>query len=128
MSLDAVARKYVEIQAAEREIIRAFSTAGDLLSQISDYQGGDKETSENLATQLLGGIQEIQSRLLEVADNFKAVLPDGRNTYKTEAEEYAAVLHVQALEQRLAIVRAELANHNVGASQGSADEQAMQAT
>ena len=87
MSLDAVARKYVEIQAAERvttpniwiaclalcddhsaslckhgsailqEIIRAFSTAGDLLSQISDYQGGDKETSENLATQLLGGIQ-----------------------------------------------------------------------
>lgn len=87
MSLDAIARKYVEIQAAERvttphiwmacaalfadhsvplckhgsatlqEIIRAFSTAGDLLSQISDPQGGDKETSEVLATQLLGGIQ-----------------------------------------------------------------------
>ena len=87
MSLDAIARKYVEIQAAERvtiphiwiacaalcddhsaplckhgsailqEIIRAFSTAGDLLSQISDHQGGEKETSEILATQLLGGIQ-----------------------------------------------------------------------
>ena len=41
-------------------------------------------------------------------------------------QEYATVLHLQALEQRLAIVRAELADHNMGASQGSADEQAMQ--
>ena len=40
-----------------QEIIRAFSAAGDLLSQISDGQGGDKEKSENLATQLLEGIQ-----------------------------------------------------------------------
>ena len=36
------------------------------------------------------------------------------------------MLRIQALEQRLVIVRAELANHNMGASQGSADEQAMQ--
>ena len=36
------------------------------------------------------------------------------------------MLRVQALEQRLAIVRAELASHNMGASQGSADEQVMQ--
>ena len=36
------------------------------------------------------------------------------------------MLRVQALEQRLAIVRAKLANHNLGTSQGSADEQAMQ--
>ena len=41
-------------------------------------------------------------------------------------QEYAALLRVQALEQRLAIVRAELAYYNMGASQGSADEQAMQ--
>ena len=41
-------------------------------------------------------------------------------------QEYVALLNVQALEQRLAIVRAELAEYRMGASQGSADAQAME--
>ena len=39
--------------------------------------------------QLYSGMQEVQSRLLDAAENLeivKVVLPDERNTYKTDAE------------------------------------------
>ena len=47
---------------------------------------GDIPCGLQLLPQPDSGMQRIQSQLLEVAEIFKAVLPDARNTYRADAE------------------------------------------